>query len=54
MLVGICLWIAFDLSAVMANAKPSFWGWLATVNGTVDLQVAQAFVNLTEVLAAFL
>jgi hypothetical protein len=53
-LVGVCVWMSFDLSAFMANAKPNFWSWLATVNGTVDLQVAQSLVNLTKTLAAFL
>ena len=38
----------------MVTQKPSFWSWLATVNGNVDFQVAQAFVNLTKDLAVFL
>ena len=53
-LVGLCLWMTFDLSAFMVTQKPSFWSWLATVNGSVDFQVAQAFVNLTKSLAVFL
>ena len=53
-LVGVCLWIGLDLNSFMVNARPSFWSWLTTVNGTVDLQVAQSFVNLTKILAAFL
>jgi hypothetical protein len=53
-LVGLCLWIGFDLNAFMATAKPSFWSWLATVNGSVDFQIGQAFVNLTRALAVFL
>ena len=53
-LVGLCLWIMFDLNAFMVTQKPNFWSWLATVNGTVDFQIGQAFVNLTRALAIFL
>jgi hypothetical protein len=53
-LVGLCLWIMFDLETFMVTQKPIFWSWLATVNGNVDFQVAQAFVNLTKDLAVFL
>jgi hypothetical protein len=53
-LVGLCLWMALDLSMFMATGKHTFWSWLATVNGNVDFAVAQAFVNLTKVLAVFL
>jgi hypothetical protein len=53
-LVCLCLWIAFDLEAFMITQKPSFWSWLATVNGSVDFQVGQALVNLTKALAVFL
>ena len=38
----------------MATQKPSFWSWLVTVNGSIDFQVGQAFVNLTKALAVFL
>jgi len=53
-LVGLCLWIAFDLDVFMVTRNPSFWSWLATVNGNVDFQVGQALVNLTKSLAIFL
>jgi len=53
-LVGLCLWMTFDLSAFLATGKASFWSWLVTVNGNVDAQVAQGFVNLTKALAVFL
>jgi hypothetical protein len=53
-LIGLCLWMAFDLNAFLVTRKPSFWSWLVTVNGNVDLQVGQAFVNLAKTLAAFL
>lgn len=53
-LIGVCLWLAFDLGAFMVDQKPSFWSWLITVNGSVDFQIGHAFVRLTEFLAAFL
>jgi hypothetical protein len=54
LLVGLCLWMTFDLDAFMITQKPSFWSWLVTVNGSVDFQVGQAFVNLAKALAVFL
>jgi len=53
-LVGLCLWMSFDLNAFMITQKPSFWSWLATVNGSVDFQVGRALVNLTKALGVFL
>jgi hypothetical protein len=53
-LVGLCLWMALDLSMFIVTGKPTFWSWLATVNGNLDFVVAQAFVNLTKALAVFL
>jgi len=53
-LAGVCLWMAFDLTAVVGSGKATFWRWLVTSHGTVDVSVAKAFVNLTEDLAAFL
>ncbi len=53
-LVGLCMWMATDLSAFMVTREPSFWSWLVTVGGNVDLVAAQAFVNLTYGLAVFL
>ena len=54
MLVGLCLWIAFDLSTSIVTHKTSIWSWLVTANGNIDFQVEQAFVNLTKTLAVFL
>ena len=53
-LVGLCLWMTFDLSAFLSTGKASFWSWLVTTNGNVDLQAGQGFVNLTKALAFFL
>ena len=43
-----------DLNSTLTSHVPGFWGWLVTVEGTVDVVAAQAFVNLTWGLAAFL
>ncbi len=53
-LVGLCIWMATDLSAFIATNVAGFWGWLVMVNGSVDLAAAQAFVRLTWGLAGFL
>jgi hypothetical protein len=53
-LVGLCVWMATDLSAFMVTREPSFWSWLVTVGGNLDVAVAHAFVNLTWGLAFFL
>jgi hypothetical protein len=53
-LVGICLWIGFDLGTFMVTQIPGFWSWLVTINSNVDFQAGQALVNLTRALAVFL
>jgi hypothetical protein len=53
-LIGLCVWMATDLTRLIATEVPGFWGWLVTVNGNFDLLATQAFVNLTWGLAGFL
>lgn len=53
-LVGVCVWMATDLTTFMVTREPSFWSWLVTVGGNVDLLAAQAFVKLTWSLTVFL
>jgi hypothetical protein len=53
-LVGLCLWMTLDLTVFMHTGRASFWSWLASVNGNVDIQAAQTLVNLTKALAVFL
>jgi hypothetical protein len=53
-LVGVCVWMATDLNSTLISHLPGFWGWLVTVEGTVDVVATQAFVNLTWGLAVFL
>lgn len=53
-LVGVCMWIAFDLTNFMAVQQPNFWSWIVTAGGDVDFAAGHAFVNLSWVLAVFL
>ena len=43
-----------DLEAFMITQQPSFWSWIASVNGYIDFQRGQMFVSLTKMLALFL
>jgi hypothetical protein len=53
-LVGVCVWMITDLGSFIATREPSFWSWLVTFGGNVDLVAAQSLVNLTWGLAVFL
>ncbi len=53
-LIGLCLWMASDLSAFIVSREPSCWSWLVVVGGNVDSGAARVFVNLTWGLAGFL
>ena len=53
-LVGLCLWMALDLSSFIATHKTNFWSWIISVNGNINFQVGQAFVSLTKGLSIFL
>lgn len=53
-LVGVCVWMALDLSTFLAINKATVWSWLVTIHGSVNKPVAEAFVNLTKTLAVFL
>ncbi len=53
-LVGICVWLGFDLSGALASGQESFWSWLISVDGEINHQLGGGFVNLVWGLAAFL
>ncbi|MEM2081288.1 MAG: hypothetical protein QXP44_06545 [Candidatus Bathyarchaeia archaeon] len=53
-MMAVCWWIAADLEAFMLTQQPSYWSWIATVNGYVDFQVGQMFSGLARGLAVFL
>ncbi|MCW4004498.1 MAG: hypothetical protein NWE95_11370 [Candidatus Bathyarchaeota archaeon] len=53
-LASLCVWMANDLTAFMAERAPSFWSWIVTVEGDVNLQATQSLINLAWGLAVFL
>ena len=53
-LIGLCIWIAVDLTGFRATLEPSFWSWIVTGDTATNLAAAKAFINLTWGLAAFL
>ncbi len=53
-LLSLCTWISLDLEAFLATRKTSFWSWIGTTNGFVDVQKIQLFASLTIALAVFL
>jgi hypothetical protein len=54
LLAFVCLWIAADLNALVASNELGFWSWIAMVDGYVNVPLAQAFADLTQILAVFL
>jgi hypothetical protein len=52
--VALCLWMSMDLGTVVATQQPSYWSWIATVDGYIDVQTAEMFAVLTRMLAVFL
>lgn len=53
-LIILCTWMATDLTAFKVTHEHSFWSWIAAVEGNVNLQATQSFVNLALGLAVFL
>ena len=53
-LVGLCVWMATDLTTFTATGVPNSWSWLIAVGGNVDIAAGQVFVNLSWGLAFFL
>jgi hypothetical protein len=53
-LVGLCIWIASDLTDFIVYRGPSYWSWLIVAGSNVDLASARVFANLTRSLAGFL
>jgi hypothetical protein len=51
---SMCWWIAIDLDAFITSQQPSYWSWIATVDGYVEFQTAETFISLTRILAIFL
>jgi hypothetical protein len=51
---SLCWWIALDLEAFMITQQPSYWSWIASVDGYIDFQGGQMVVSLTKMLTLFL
>ena len=54
LVASLCWWVALDLEAFMITQQPSFWSWIASVDGYIDFQRGQMFVSLTRMLTLFL
>jgi hypothetical protein len=54
LLASLCVWIAMDLDTLVITQQPSYWSWIATVDGYIDFQTAQMLAGLTLMLAVFL
>ncbi len=46
-LIGLCLWMASDLSGFVVSRESSFWSWLVVIGGNVNFGATKVFVNLT-------
>ena len=53
-LLGVCIWMAADLTVFMSTNVPSVWSWLVTEGGYVNVLAEKAFINLAWELAVFL
>jgi len=51
---SLCWWIAMDLEAFMITQQPSYWSWIASVDGYIDFRTGQMFVSLAKMLTLFL
>jgi hypothetical protein len=54
LVAAVCWWIAVDLDAFVVTEQPSYWSWIATVDGYADLQTAQFFAGFARWLTVFL
>jgi hypothetical protein len=54
LVAAVCWWIAVDLDTFIVTQQPSYWSWIATVDGYTDFQTAQIFAGLARMLAVFL
>jgi hypothetical protein len=50
----LCFWIFVDLKTYLGTNKLTFWSWLVSANGMMNVQITQLLTNLTEILTVFL
>lgn len=53
-LAVLCGWMATDLANFSVMHTPSFWSWITTFGGNVNLQATQSLINLAWSLTVFL
>jgi hypothetical protein len=53
-LLGLCVWMAVDLSVFMSTNNPSIWSWLVSESGNVNVLAERAFINLAWEMSVFL
>jgi len=53
-LLGLCVWMAFDLSVFMSTSNPSVWSWLVSEGGNVNVLAVRTFINLAWGMSVFL
>ena len=54
LVASLCWWIAMDLETFIITEQPSYWSWIASVDGYINFQTGQTFVSLTKMLTLFL
>jgi hypothetical protein len=54
LLLGLCVWMAVDLSVFMSTNNPSVWSWLVSDSGNVNVLAERAFINLAWGMSVFL
>lgn len=53
-LLGLCVWMAVDLSVFMSTNNPSVWSWLVSEGGNVNVLAERAFISLAWEMSVFL
>jgi len=53
-IASLCLWISIDLDSLVTIQQHSYWSWIATVKGYIDVQIAQNLANFMQMLSVFL
>jgi len=51
---SVCWWISLDLEGFITTHQATYWSWLATSNGYISYEFAQAFADMSRWLAIFL
>ncbi len=52
--IGVFFWITLDINSYVQTSKPVFWGWIAQIFQSPNMEAAVLVSNLIQALAAFL